>query len=149
MRRLAGRYQDPERRALFEGLRPLLSGAEPFSFASLSADIGLAEGALRVAAHRLNNGARATEKNIDGLLPSFSVASLLRRSSVSSVPFVAYTETKEHSASVSSRQFGMLCRVPLLAFEMMFCSSCVKSRLKPLQSFTHLKLSTRDGSPPS
>ena len=53
MTRLAARYEGSARRRMFEELRPLLTGDEPASYATLSNRLGATEGALRVAVHRL------------------------------------------------------------------------------------------------
>ncbi|HEY7475155.1 MAG TPA: hypothetical protein VH679_09110 [Vicinamibacterales bacterium] len=53
MTRLASRYESSARRRLFDELRPLLTGDEPASYATLSSRLGATEGALRVAVHRL------------------------------------------------------------------------------------------------
>lgn len=53
MKRLAAKHEDPARRKLFDELRPLLTGDETASYATLSERLGATEGALRVAAHRL------------------------------------------------------------------------------------------------
>jgi RNA polymerase sigma-70 factor (ECF subfamily) len=38
---------------LFERLKPFLTGDEPESYAALGAELGVSEGSLRVAVHRL------------------------------------------------------------------------------------------------
>jgi RNA polymerase sigma-70 factor (ECF subfamily) len=54
MQRLAARHAHTARQALFEQLKPLLTGDdEPLSSRELSKTLGLSEGALRVALHRL------------------------------------------------------------------------------------------------
>ncbi|HYN06009.1 MAG TPA: hypothetical protein VES67_01340 [Vicinamibacterales bacterium] len=53
MTRLAARYEGSARRRMFDELRPLLTGDEPASYATLSSRLGATEGALRVAVHRL------------------------------------------------------------------------------------------------
>jgi RNA polymerase sigma factor (sigma-70 family) len=53
MKRLAGRYEDPERRNVFVALRPLLTGREPDSYERIAASLNVTEGTLRVALHRL------------------------------------------------------------------------------------------------
>jgi RNA polymerase sigma-70 factor (ECF subfamily) len=54
MRRLAAKYDsDDARRLLFQKLRPFLTGVNPESYAELSAHLGMTDGALRVATHRL------------------------------------------------------------------------------------------------
>ena len=53
MHRLAARHVDSARRALFERLRPFLTGEEVPDPKELAGELGLSEGALRVAVHRL------------------------------------------------------------------------------------------------
>jgi RNA polymerase sigma-70 factor (ECF subfamily) len=53
MTRLAARYEPGSRRELFERLKPFLTGDEPESYAALGAELGVSEGSLRVAVHRL------------------------------------------------------------------------------------------------
>ena len=51
--RLALRFEGERRRRLFEKLRPFLTGDEPASYGGLAAELGMTEGALRVAVHRM------------------------------------------------------------------------------------------------
>lgn len=53
MARLSSRYEPGSRRDLFERLKPFLTGDEPESYAALGAELGVSEGSLRVAVHRL------------------------------------------------------------------------------------------------
>ena len=64
MTRLAARYAEPERRRLFQALRPLVIGREPDSYASTAASLGVTEGALRVALHRLRRHLAASLREI-------------------------------------------------------------------------------------
>jgi len=63
MVRLAARYRDGERRVLFAHLQPFLLG-EPASYAALSAETGMTEGALRMAHHRLRKHFAASLREI-------------------------------------------------------------------------------------
>jgi DNA-directed RNA polymerase specialized sigma24 family protein len=51
--RVAAKYKDADRRELFVALRPLLTGHEPDSYKKTARSLGMTEGALRVALHRL------------------------------------------------------------------------------------------------
>lgn len=53
MSRVATAYEGERPRQVFDRLRPFLTGDELESFATLSADLRMSEGALRVALHRL------------------------------------------------------------------------------------------------
>jgi RNA polymerase sigma-70 factor (ECF subfamily) len=50
---LQARYDSAPRARLFETLKPMLTGEDPSSYAALSAETGMSEGALRVALHRM------------------------------------------------------------------------------------------------
>jgi RNA polymerase sigma factor (sigma-70 family) len=51
--RVALKFEGERRQALFEKLRPFLTGDEPASYGVLASELGMSEGALRVAVHRL------------------------------------------------------------------------------------------------
>jgi DNA-directed RNA polymerase specialized sigma24 family protein len=51
--RVGVKFERGGRHQQFSRLRPFLTGDEPHSYASLAADLGVSEGALRVAVHRL------------------------------------------------------------------------------------------------
>jgi RNA polymerase sigma factor (sigma-70 family) len=51
--RVALKYDGEKRQALFEKLRPFLTGDEPASYGVLARELGMTEGALRVAVHRV------------------------------------------------------------------------------------------------
>jgi RNA polymerase sigma-70 factor (ECF subfamily) len=53
LNRVATRYQQGDKPKLFARLKPFLTGEEPESYAALSAELGMTDGALRVAVHRL------------------------------------------------------------------------------------------------
>jgi RNA polymerase sigma-70 factor (ECF subfamily) len=53
MRRVATRYALGGKSALFAALQPLVIGDDPVSSASVAAQLGMTDGATRVAAHRL------------------------------------------------------------------------------------------------
>ena len=53
MTRLGGRYAEPDRQKVFAELRPLLMGREDGAYAGAAAALGVSDGALRVALHRL------------------------------------------------------------------------------------------------
>lgn len=50
---VGSKYEGDQRRRLFEKLSPLLTGDEPESYKVLAAELGMTEGALRVAVHRM------------------------------------------------------------------------------------------------
>lgn len=52
------------RNLLFERLRPCLAGSEPGSYAALAEELGMTEGALRVALHRLRRTLREALRSI-------------------------------------------------------------------------------------
>jgi RNA polymerase sigma factor (sigma-70 family) len=64
MDRLAARYTDPERRQLFQALRPMLTGDDPGSYGDAAAALGVKEGALRVALFRLRKSFAATLRDV-------------------------------------------------------------------------------------
>jgi len=51
--RLALKHEGDERHQVFEQLMPFLTGDEPASYSVLAGDLGMSQGALRVAVHRL------------------------------------------------------------------------------------------------
>ena len=51
--RLAHKFEGEKRRQVFEKLRPFLTGDEPASYGVLATELGMSEGALRVAVHRM------------------------------------------------------------------------------------------------
>ena len=51
--RLALRFEGERRQQLFEKLRPFLAGDDPESYGELARELGMTEGALRVAVHRV------------------------------------------------------------------------------------------------
>jgi RNA polymerase sigma factor (sigma-70 family) len=51
--RLEQEHADPEKRALFEALKPELQGASESTYAEIGARLGTTEGAVKTAAHRL------------------------------------------------------------------------------------------------
>ena len=59
-KRLAGQYAASEQAALFEHLRPVLGASRArVDYATMSAALGMSEGALKVAAHRLRERYRS------------------------------------------------------------------------------------------
>jgi RNA polymerase sigma-70 factor (ECF subfamily) len=64
MTRLAARYAEPERKKVFQALRPLLVGREPDSYTSAAASLGVTEGALRVALHRMRRHLGASLRDV-------------------------------------------------------------------------------------
>ncbi len=63
MTRLGTRYEGT-RRHVFDELRPLLTGDEPASYATLSARLNATEGALRVAVHRMRRQFAASLREV-------------------------------------------------------------------------------------
>jgi len=53
--RVAVRFEGARRQQLFEKLSPFLTGDEPSSYGPLASELGMTEGALRVAAHRIRH----------------------------------------------------------------------------------------------
>ncbi len=51
--RVALRFKGDRRQQMFEKLRPFLAGDDPESYGGLAKDLGMTEGALRVAVHRV------------------------------------------------------------------------------------------------
>jgi RNA polymerase sigma-70 factor (ECF subfamily) len=64
MRRVSMKYEGEPRRRLFEHLKPFLTGADPQSYADLSARLDMTEGALRVATHRLRQQFAASLREV-------------------------------------------------------------------------------------
>ena len=62
LERLRGEYEESPRADLFEALRGTLAGEEPASYAELAARLGMTEGALKTAAHRLRKRYRSALK---------------------------------------------------------------------------------------
>ncbi|MBL7043981.1 MAG: hypothetical protein ISR77_35465 [Pirellulaceae bacterium] len=48
-----------EKKALFEGLKDTLTGARSIGYAAIGAELGMSEGAVKVAAHRMRRRYRA------------------------------------------------------------------------------------------
>jgi RNA polymerase sigma factor (sigma-70 family) len=64
MARLAARYTDAERRRTFHALRPLLIEQDVAAYAGTAAALGVTEGALRVALHRLRRSYAASLRDV-------------------------------------------------------------------------------------
>jgi RNA polymerase sigma-70 factor (ECF subfamily) len=64
MRRVATRYALGGKSLLFAGLQPLVAGEGPASYASVAAQLGMTEGAARVAAHRLRRQFAAVLRDV-------------------------------------------------------------------------------------
>lgn len=62
--RLAERHADPDRNRLFIALRPLLTDHEPRASAAAASTLGMTEGAVRVAAHRLRKQFAAALRDV-------------------------------------------------------------------------------------
>ncbi len=60
MARLCSNYEDTGRHDLFARLKPYLVGEEPASYRELADGLGVSEGSLRVAVHRLRKEFKAT-----------------------------------------------------------------------------------------
>jgi RNA polymerase sigma-70 factor (ECF subfamily) len=62
--RLKKKYEDGKKGELFARLRPYLTGDEPQSYAELAKSVGVSEGSLRVAVHRMRQQFAATLREI-------------------------------------------------------------------------------------
>ena len=62
--RLSKRYADADRRRLFDGLRPYLTGDESASYAQLAVQLDKTEDAVKVAVHRLRRAYRESLREV-------------------------------------------------------------------------------------
>jgi RNA polymerase sigma-70 factor (ECF subfamily) len=62
--RVKKKYDEGKKAELFMRLRPFLTGDEPQSYAELAASVGVSEGSLRVAVHRMRQQFAATLREI-------------------------------------------------------------------------------------